>query len=440
MNMQPDAALNACGFPMDAAIAVELPNSIDTSASPSASSPAQPVLHDTVPEACNQTSEGGGMPPLERRSGTVGPNTVVASAAELTAVTARDSTSGDSSVAGSSNSVSDTAGTCTELKALRALYQNTGGSLWTRKYGWFSESVPLHDWHGLEGVENNTVVELELDGNSLIGPLPKEIQGLMRLRILGLSDNLLNGLVPKEIGNIRSLTNLDLSYNGFIGGIPTEFGRLTNLTVLQLTKCGLSGEIPKSLGKLTQLLVLHLGNNKLEGVIPSELKHLVDVTQICFEDNKLGGVIPHDLLDKMENLEGIWFRKNNFEGPLPRALGKPQMLKELKTLKLAGKIYVGKADRGGDASEGNRFAKVPPKGVLIENDAAAVLQFRREYCGLKTADNAPAPTQRSASKEESRKEGRKRLRVAPHTKRPDSQMEAKPPLQIRPVLAAVWCQ
>lgn len=78
----------------------------------------------------------------------------------------------------------------------------------------------------------NSLEELDLSNNSLVGAIPAEIRHLKNLKVLRASNNMMTG-VPAEIGQLSNLEELDLS-NNQLTGLPNELGNLKNLKVFNL--------------------------------------------------------------------------------------------------------------------------------------------------------------------------------------------------------------
>eukprot|EP00518_Triparma_eleuthera_P004942 CAMPEP_0182458138 /NCGR_PEP_ID=MMETSP1319-20130603/3544_1 /TAXON_ID=172717 /ORGANISM="Bolidomonas pacifica, Strain RCC208" /LENGTH=535 /DNA_ID=CAMNT_0024656763 /DNA_START=180 /DNA_END=1784 /DNA_ORIENTATION=- len=74
-----------------------------------------------------------------------------------------------------------------------------------------------------------SLLDLRLDKNSLIGEVPKELGKLASLSRLSLSSNSLEGTLPQELGNLEHLTTLEIEENNFSDAIPSSFLNLTNL-------------------------------------------------------------------------------------------------------------------------------------------------------------------------------------------------------------------
>ncbi|XP_039173289.1 receptor-like protein EIX2 [Eucalyptus grandis] len=89
------------------------------------------------------------------------------------------------------------------------------------------------------------MVNLDLSSNRLIGPIPKELTLLSKLRGLNLSRNFLSGGIPTMIGDMESLESLDLSNNHLSGTIPQSFSAFTSLSKLNLSHNNFTGPIPK---------------------------------------------------------------------------------------------------------------------------------------------------------------------------------------------------
>ncbi|CAJ2654817.1 unnamed protein product [Trifolium pratense] len=76
------------------------------------------------------------------------------------------------------------------------------------------------------------------------------------------------GNIPNEIENLIELVSLNLSNNYLSGEIPSKIGRLTSLEFLDLSVNHLSSLTPPSLAQIDRLSVLNLSDNNLSGRIP----------------------------------------------------------------------------------------------------------------------------------------------------------------------------
>ena len=78
--------------------------------------------------------------------------------------------------------------TSTDLVALVALYNATGGASWSHNTNWLSDQ-PLGEWHGVTTDGSGRVTRLNLYSNGL------------------------RGAIPAEFGNLTNLSDLNLGYN-----------------------------------------------------------------------------------------------------------------------------------------------------------------------------------------------------------------------------------
>jgi hypothetical protein len=175
-----------------------------------------------------------------------------------------------------------------QLRQLDTLYvRGMSGSIPAR-IGWLGKLSNLH-----------------LEGDSIAGPLPPEMQnmaGLRRLRIkspraegLFFSDFLtrlhglerlqlsqINGRIPESVGDMKGLRLLYLEGN-LTGELPPSLGQATNLGVIIAAAAGgsLTGTIPEELGNLKRLWNLTLaGNARLYGPLPESITRLPDFHEI----------------------------------------------------------------------------------------------------------------------------------------------------------------
>ncbi len=171
--------------------------------------------------------------------------------------------------------------------ALEALYDATDGRNWTDSTNW-KASAPLGEWFGVTTDPAGRVTSLEVPGNGLTGPIPRELGSLVNLRSLHLYQNGLTRPIPGELGSLVNLETLDLSSNDLMGPIPAELGGLPNLRWLALFGNDLTGPIPDELSGLANLEWLILsGNWELSGLLPASLRlprlSKLDIwlTQVC---------------------------------------------------------------------------------------------------------------------------------------------------------------
>ncbi|XVF49389.1 hypothetical protein PTKIN_Ptkin04bG0007700 [Pterospermum kingtungense] len=87
---------------------------------------------------------------------------------------------------------------------------------------------------------------VELQGNSLNGTIPWDIDHCEKLVTLDLSSNLFTGIIPWEISTLPSITAVDLSHNFLTGTIPSNFENCTTLENFNVSYNLLTGPIPSS--------------------------------------------------------------------------------------------------------------------------------------------------------------------------------------------------
>ena len=214
-----------------------------------------------------------------------------------------------------------------ERDALAAFYELTNGPDWENNAGW-NEAVSLEDWHGLKVDYLDRVIAIELPGNNLWGPLPRELDALSNLEILNLSENELTGQIPPGLGDLPNLKQVSLRENRLTGPIPPELGKLSKLSRLTLHENRLSGPIPPELGDLKKLTILTLHENQLSGAIPHTLGDLDLLEVLTFNDNAFTGTIPSEL-GRLTGLTELPLHENQLSGPVPAVLGNLSLLKEL---------------------------------------------------------------------------------------------------------------
>eukprot|EP00752_Nemacystus_decipiens_P001882 g1813.t1 len=202
---------------------------------------------------------------------------------------------------------------------LKALYRSTGGESWSKRENWATDA-DLSTWHGVVVDKHGRVTCLDLNNNSLRGPIPLALGALSNLTKLDLARNQLTGTIPQALGALSNLTELNLGGNQLTGTIPEALGALSNLTQLNLGGNQLTGSIPEALGALSNLTQLNLGANQLTGPIPEALGALSNLTLLFLGANQLTGSIP-EALGALSNLTELYLWSNKLTGTIPQALG-----------------------------------------------------------------------------------------------------------------------
>ncbi|KAF7839940.1 putative LRR receptor-like serine/threonine-protein kinase [Senna tora] len=160
----------------------------------------------------------------------------------------------------------DSQGDGDALYALKISLNATGNEL----ADWNSDQVNPCTWSRVYCDQNYRVVQVQLAFMGLTGFLTPRIGALTSLTTLSLQGNEIIGDIPKELGNLTNLTRLDLESNRLTGEIPSSFGKLKKLQFLTLSQNNLSGAIPESVAGLPGLINVLLDSNNLTGQIPEQ--------------------------------------------------------------------------------------------------------------------------------------------------------------------------
>jgi hypothetical protein len=230
-----------------------------------------------------------------------------------------------------------------EKLALKDLYDNTNGPIWTRQTGWdFNTPVTSWDgtngWYGVTVSNDGHIIRLQLQNNNLTGTIPTSFGNLIKLIDVILWGNKLTGNIPMEIGNLTSLNYIDLGNNNLIGDIPVQIGQLVNLSHLGLEFNQLTS-IPTQINRLKKLVYLRVQNNQLVGNIPKEIGDLTNLYQLALNNNQLSGEIPKEI-GKMSSLVQLFLSTNRLTGKLPTEINQLSnlILLNIGTNELSGLI------------------------------------------------------------------------------------------------------
>ncbi|WP_420634363.1 Ig-like domain-containing protein [Candidatus Palauibacter sp.] len=238
-----------------------------------------------------------------------------------------------SAAAGSAEGTSEITVTASpDRAALVALYEATDGPNWAHNDNWLTDA-PLGQWHGVAVDRQGRVTALSMRLNDLNGPIPVELGNLSRLEVLSITNSKLRspgftGSIPGALGQLSQLRLVNLNSNSLRGPIPPELGNLSSLENLFLPYNYLEGSIPAELGELDNLIQLELQGNKLTGSIPPELGNLAKLTSLWLFRNGLGGSIP-GTLGNLSRLDGLGLSENALTGAIPAELGKLSQLERL---------------------------------------------------------------------------------------------------------------
>ncbi|XXG89695.1 hypothetical protein AAC387_Pa12g1636 [Persea americana] len=196
--------------------------------------------------------------------------------------------------------------------------------------------------HSLNFTSFPNLMHLDLNNNSIYGPIPSDLFALSELTFLDLSSNRLSGRIPAGLGSIKSLAVLRLSGNDLIGRIPISLSELMDLEILLLDQNQISGGIPAEIGNLKKLKQLRLDINQLTGTIPTSLGNLRDLTVLNLYGNRLHGLVPREIED-LENLIELDLSNNSFSGRLPQGICRGRSLLKFTAF---GNGFIGPIPKG----------------------------------------------------------------------------------------------
>ncbi|KAI5340037.1 hypothetical protein L3X38_019311 [Prunus dulcis] len=205
------------------------------------------------------------------------------------------------------------------------------------------------------------LVELDLSGNYIHGPIPKwfwnaTIETLYGLRLdenfltgfdqypgilpwtnlyaLSLGSNMLQGPLPIPPESIRLYNVVNNTYTGEISPLFCNFNYLE---VLELSNNHLSGMIPKCLDNSSVLEQLDLHNNFFNGYIPPICPSKTSLRIVDFSYNQLQGKLPRGVMNCTQ-LKVLNFANNQMSDTFPSWLG---ALPELRILILRSNGFHG---------------------------------------------------------------------------------------------------
>jgi len=161
------------------------------------------------------------------------------------------------------------------------------------------------------------LIDLNLFENDISGTLPDSLQSLQKMTTLILHNNQIQGPIPDWITDFSDLQSLNLSHNQLTGALPEHLGeKLTNLQTLALEHNRLTGTLNPLQG-LHQLKALYLGDNRFsDELTDTVLVSLSELEILDVSDNILAGHLPATLLAK-DSLVLVDLHGNNFAGRLP---------------------------------------------------------------------------------------------------------------------------
>jgi len=196
--------------------------------------------------------------------------------------------------------------------------------------------------------EFGNVLNLNLQSNNMIGPIPPEIGVLVYMTSYISFFNAQSGPIPTSLGLVAPLQTFDVesnnmegelfqpeysgpngltevvnfraSLNNFRGNIPNEIGRWTRLQNLWFADNEITGTIPREVGNLVEMNAFLFYKNKIAGTIPPQIGNLDKLTWIDMEDNQIVGTIPQSFYSNLD-LEEVIFKNNSLSGTISDKVG-----------------------------------------------------------------------------------------------------------------------
>jgi len=181
--------------------------------------------------------------------------------------------------------------------ALAAIYYGFNEPRNLESQGWLS-GKPECDWEPItcDLRTDSTVSRLQLQGNKLVGTLPKEMSILKDIDYIDLSTNDLDGDVSEVMGGWSHLEELRLSSNRF-DGIPSLLNDWKDLKHFDISDNGIEGHIPDSLALHSQLIYLDIASNDFIGTISSVFGNMTSLASLFMHGNLLNGTMPDAICD-----------------------------------------------------------------------------------------------------------------------------------------------
>lgn len=124
------------------------------------------------------------------------------------------------------------------------------------------------------------------------------------------------------VGQAYQLTDLEVRFNRLSGPIPDDLNHLVNLETLSMSNNDFTGDIP-SFNRLHRLKSLRLSDNRLHGILPSFASNS-KLRTLDLSDNGITGSIPPNFLAALPSDETIYIdlTNNKLTGEIPSGLGR----------------------------------------------------------------------------------------------------------------------
>ncbi|GAU32307.1 hypothetical protein TSUD_43490, partial [Trifolium subterraneum] len=167
----------------------------------------------------------------------------------------------------------------------------------------------------------STLKYLCLDGNKLIGEIPRSLRSLSDLNVLKLARNSFEGVISEShFTNLSKLEILDLSHNKLIVKVSDDWVPPFQLQGLDLSYCNLCSRFPNWLQTQNDLSYLYLSNVGNLPPIPTWFwRKLQTLAFMTISNNNLTGKILNLDINLTKYL-AIDLSSNQLEGPIPSFL------------------------------------------------------------------------------------------------------------------------
>lgn len=228
---------------------------------------------------------------------------------------------------------------------------------------------------------------LNLEGNSVAGPIPASIGALTQLKNLELTGNSLTGAIPHEIGQLANLEKLWLDANQLDGEIPTEIGNFPSLLELRLGGNNLVGAVPPTIGSLHSLVLMQIGLCNLSGPLPATIAQLHHLEELSLGTNRIGGGLDAVDWSQLSHIRKVFLDHNDLTGPVPAVLFSVTSLSELR---LEGNALSGEVPRGALSATGISVLDLRWNALTADGDVAQRLDALSSGEFTRTQTIAPA--------------------------------------------------
>ncbi|BFI40293.1 hypothetical protein MPTK2_7g08090 [Marchantia polymorpha subsp. ruderalis] len=181
---------------------------------------------------------------------------------------------------------------------------------------------------------NLTVLELVSLG--MWGPMPSQLDNLVKLRVLNFSSNYFSGGVPFSFSELNSLEVLALDNNLLNGTFPDWLGRLPQLRSFILSKNFFTGPLHGfNTTTFQNVETLLLDGNFFNGSLPAELALLPNLVTAFLAQNEFSGPIPD--LSRLQKLQSLNLNGNALGPDIP-SLGSNLVVLQIARNELVGPI------------------------------------------------------------------------------------------------------